>query len=63
LPLGLEGTTYVPRGQSAVGGQIRTVLQDNYYLSLLITVGTTGAPITGTPNIFVGVEGEFVGNL
>ena len=63
LALGLEGTTYIPRGQSAVGGQIRSTLQDSYYLSLLITVGTTGAPITGTPNIFVGVEGEFIGNL
>lgn len=63
MPLGLEGTTYIPRGQSAVGGQIRSVLQDNYYLSLLITVGTTGAPVTGTPNIFVAIEGEFSGNL
>ena len=63
MPLGLEGTTYIPRGQSAVGGQIRSVLQDDYYLSLLITVGTTGAPVTGTPNIFVAVEGEFVGTL
>jgi len=63
MPLGLEGTTYVPRGQSSVGGMVRSTLQCDYYVSLLITIGTTGAPITGTPNIFVGVEGEYVGNL
>ncbi len=63
LPIGVEGTTYLPLGQTAAGGANRVTLQEDYYLGLLITVGTTGAAILANANIYVGVEAQYVGLL
>ena len=64
LAKGLEGTTYLPKGQTAIGGAARHVLQEPYWFGLLHTIGTTAAPIaSGGAHIYVGVHGIYEGTL